>query len=153
MSCFRLTPSGHNGEVALSELADNGTDDALRLQEEEYRRKIELEAEERKLEETLEYQRQIENAAKLKHLAELHKRNSKIVEEKAEPIATSDVPLRCNDEERDVNAQWTNRKVSYCYPFPSIHMWSTSQSVTNLGRISFYQFSDYLCSFSFFQES
>lgn len=46
----------------------NGDD--LKQQEEEFRRKIELEAEERKLEETLEYQRRIENEAKMKHLAE-----------------------------------------------------------------------------------
>ncbi|XP_050220988.1 uncharacterized protein LOC126671275 [Mercurialis annua] len=46
----------------------NGDD--MKQQEEEFKRKIELEEEERKLEETLEYQRQIENEAKLKHLAE-----------------------------------------------------------------------------------
>ncbi|XP_021593186.1 uncharacterized protein LOC110600623 isoform X2 [Manihot esculenta] len=49
-------------------LSMNGDD--LKQQEEEFRRKIELEAEERKLEETLEYQRRIENEAKMKHLAE-----------------------------------------------------------------------------------
>ncbi|CAN0903480.1 hypothetical protein LINGRAHAP2_LOCUS22584 [Linum grandiflorum] len=48
--------------------SSNGVD--LRQQEEEFRRKIELEEEERKLEETLEFQRRIENEAKLKHLAE-----------------------------------------------------------------------------------
>lgn len=42
----------------------------MKQQEEESRRRIELEAEERKLEETLEYQRQIEKEAKQKHLAE-----------------------------------------------------------------------------------
>ncbi|RZC93212.1 hypothetical protein C5167_029189 [Papaver somniferum] len=41
----------------------------LTQQEEEYRHKIELEAEERKLEEILEYQRSIENEGKQKHLA------------------------------------------------------------------------------------
>ncbi|XP_068647047.1 uncharacterized protein [Aristolochia californica] len=46
--------------------------DNLKQQEEECRRKIELEAEERKLEETLEYQRRIEDDAKRKHLAEQH---------------------------------------------------------------------------------
>ncbi|KAJ6839604.1 uncharacterized protein M6B38_314385 [Iris pallida] len=49
------------------------TGDCLKQQEEEYRRKIELEAEERKLEETLEYQRRIEEEAKQKHLAEQFK--------------------------------------------------------------------------------
>ncbi|KAK9130709.1 hypothetical protein Sjap_011196 [Stephania japonica] len=47
-------------------------DDSKQL-DEEIRRRIELEAEERKLEETLEYQRKIENEAKQKHLAEQHK--------------------------------------------------------------------------------
>ncbi|KAI3941239.1 hypothetical protein MKX01_029813 [Papaver californicum] len=50
--------------------------DNLTQEEEDYRRHLELEAEERKLEETLEYQRRIENEAKQKHLAELHKRES-----------------------------------------------------------------------------
>ena len=40
------------------------------MNEQEYRRTIELEAEERKLEGTSEYQRQMENDAKLKHLSE-----------------------------------------------------------------------------------
>lgn len=44
--------------------------------QEELRRKIELEAEERKLEETLDYQRRIENEAKQKHLAEQHKKSA-----------------------------------------------------------------------------
>lgn len=42
----------------------------------DFRRKIELEAEERKLEETLEFQRRIENEAKQKLLAEQHRRNA-----------------------------------------------------------------------------
>ncbi|KAF5730114.1 hypothetical protein HS088_TW20G00484 [Tripterygium wilfordii] len=49
-------------------------DENLKQQEEEFRRKIELEAEERKLEETLEYQRRIENEAKQRHLAEQYKK-------------------------------------------------------------------------------
>jgi len=49
------------------------TEDYLKHQEEEFRRKVELEAEERKLEETLEYQRRIEEEAKQKHLAEQFK--------------------------------------------------------------------------------
>lgn len=44
--------------------------------DEEIRRKIELEEEEKKLEETLELQRRIENEAKQKHLAEQHKKFS-----------------------------------------------------------------------------
>ncbi|XWS48080.1 hypothetical protein CRYUN_Cryun13aG0041900 [Craigia yunnanensis] len=55
----------------------------LKQQEEEFRRKIELEAEERKLKETLEYQRRIENEAKQKHLAELNKKTNQAYGEKA----------------------------------------------------------------------
>lgn len=106
-----LLPNGHNDEVVCSEPSDNGNDDALQLQEEEYKRKIELEAEERKLEETLEYQRRIENEAKQKHLAEQHKKNSRNFGEKAEPIAMSDAYLRCNDEEKGVGDQWTKKKM------------------------------------------
>uniref|UniRef100_A0A1J3E553 Inactive ubiquitin carboxyl-terminal hydrolase 54 n=1 Tax=Noccaea caerulescens TaxID=107243 RepID=A0A1J3E553_NOCCA len=50
--------------------------EALKEQEEEYRRQIELEEEEIKLEKTLEYQRRIENEAKEKHIAEQQKKYS-----------------------------------------------------------------------------
>lgn len=93
------------------EIVDSGTYDALRLQEEECKRKIELEAEERKLQETLEYQRRIENEAKQKHLAEQHRKNSKIAVEKAEPIEMSDAFLGLKDDGEDVCRQWTSRKV------------------------------------------
>ncbi|GLT46395.1 hypothetical protein SLA2020_201490 [Shorea laevis] len=63
------------GDLHDSEVVSVNGDD-LKLQEEEFRRKIELEEEERKLEETLEYQRRIENEAKQKHLAEQHKKSS-----------------------------------------------------------------------------
>ncbi|KFK34093.1 hypothetical protein AALP_AA5G101100 [Arabis alpina] len=53
--------------------------EALKEQEEEYRRRIELEDEERKLEKTLEYQRRIENEAKEKHIAEQQKKYSSLV--------------------------------------------------------------------------
>ncbi|XP_022727644.1 uncharacterized protein LOC111283379 isoform X3 [Durio zibethinus] len=56
--------------------------DNLKQQEEEFKRKIELEAEERKLQETLEYQRQVENEAKLKHLAEQNKKTNQAYAEK-----------------------------------------------------------------------
>ncbi|XP_020226717.1 uncharacterized protein LOC109808228 isoform X2 [Cajanus cajan] len=49
--------------------------------EEEFRRKIELEEEEKKLEETLEFQRRIENEAKQKHLAEQQKKSSGLYSE------------------------------------------------------------------------
>ncbi|XP_004508792.1 uncharacterized protein [Cicer arietinum] len=51
-------------------------DDDLEHHEEDFRRKIELEEEEKKLEETLELQRRIENEAKQKHLAEQQKKLS-----------------------------------------------------------------------------
>lgn len=55
--------------------------DELKQQEEELRR-IELEEEERKLEETLEYQRRIENEAKQKLLAEQQKKATQAYSEK-----------------------------------------------------------------------
>ncbi|XP_047338638.1 uncharacterized protein LOC124942221 isoform X3 [Impatiens glandulifera] len=51
----------------------------LKKEEEDFKRKIELEAEERKLEETLEYQRRIEDEAKQKHLAIQHKKLNTVV--------------------------------------------------------------------------
>ncbi|XP_023638015.1 uncharacterized protein LOC17886233 isoform X2 [Capsella rubella] len=53
--------------------------EALKEQEEEHRRQIELEEEERKLEITLEYQRKIEDEAKEKHIAEQQKNYSSSV--------------------------------------------------------------------------
>ncbi|GJZ73351.1 ubiquitin carboxyl-terminal hydrolase-related protein isoform 1 [Tanacetum coccineum] len=59
--------------------SDAETGAALDQQEDEARRrKMELEAEERKLQETLEYQRRIEDEAKQRHLAEQHKSNSRV---------------------------------------------------------------------------
>ncbi|XP_057952027.1 uncharacterized protein LOC131146434 [Malania oleifera] len=74
-------PDHSDPEVVISV----GSDD-LKQQEEEYRRKIELEAEERKLEETLEYQRRIEHEAKQKHLAELHKKTNRPFPEKVSGV-------------------------------------------------------------------
>ncbi|KAK6924937.1 protein of unknown function DUF627, N-terminal [Dillenia turbinata] len=65
-----------DSEVAVPESCDE-----LNQEDEEFRRKIELELEERKLEETLEYQRRIENEAKLKKLAEQHKKNARSIPE------------------------------------------------------------------------
>ncbi|KAH1248700.1 Inactive ubiquitin carboxyl-terminal hydrolase 54 [Glycine max] len=66
--------------VAPDDFPDNEVvamnDDDLEQLEEEFRRKIELEEEEKKLEETLEFQRRIENEAKQKHLAEQQKKSS-----------------------------------------------------------------------------
>lgn len=62
-----MTDEQPNGSVAFHE------------QEDEVRRlKIELEAEERKLEATLEYQRRIEDETKKRYLAEQHKNSSRM---------------------------------------------------------------------------
>ncbi|KAJ6760576.1 INACTIVE UBIQUITIN CARBOXYL-TERMINAL HYDROLASE 53-LIKE [Salix purpurea] len=59
------------------------SDDDLKQQEEEFRWKTEIEEEERMLEESLEYQRRIENEAKQKHLAEQqHKKTNRTFPEK-----------------------------------------------------------------------
>ncbi|XVE57026.1 hypothetical protein DITRI_Ditri04bG0058500 [Diplodiscus trichospermus] len=70
-----------DGDNLDSEAVSVNNDD-LKQQEEEFRRKIELAAEERKLEETLEYQRRIENEAKQKHLAEQNRKTSQAYAEK-----------------------------------------------------------------------
>ncbi|KAL2553580.1 uncharacterized protein Fot_07199 [Forsythia ovata] len=62
--------SAHDGDDPDAEGFFAGTDVVLKQQEEEYKHRIKLEFEERKVEETLEYERQIENEAKQKHLAE-----------------------------------------------------------------------------------
>ena len=76
ITCCSPFPVSSDGDAAEVDIAVFENVDALRLQEEELRRKIELEADERKLEETLEYQRRIENEAKQKHLAELQKKSA-----------------------------------------------------------------------------
>ncbi|KAK1407285.1 hypothetical protein QVD17_38899 [Tagetes erecta] len=58
-------------------------------EDEARRRKIELEAEERKLEETLKYQRRIEDEAKQRHLAEQHKNSSRLTPMSMEPMKQS----------------------------------------------------------------
>ncbi|KAI6682958.1 hypothetical protein NL676_028871 [Syzygium grande] len=65
-----------DGDRPDSDIIAYMNDDDLKEREEEMRRKIELEAEERKLEETLEYQRRIENEAKKRQLAEQQKKST-----------------------------------------------------------------------------
>ncbi|OVA09096.1 Ubiquitin carboxyl-terminal hydrolases family 2 [Macleaya cordata] len=80
-----------------SEILGGVSGDDLSQQEEELRRKIELEAEERKLEETLEYQRRIENEAKQKHLAELQKKASgRMLENVAAGFSAESKPMVCD---------------------------------------------------------
>ncbi|KAM7471373.1 hypothetical protein LguiA_009556 [Lonicera macranthoides] len=82
-----------NGETPDSEIVVAGSSDALDEQEEELRRReIELEAEERKLEETLEYQRRIEDEAKQKHLAGQYKKAANAIPEK---VVKGGVPDAC----------------------------------------------------------
>ncbi|KAF8378375.1 hypothetical protein HHK36_029714 [Tetracentron sinense] len=78
-SRFQIASDGDHSDFGII-VSVSGDD--FTQQEEEYIRKTELEAEERKLEETLEYQRQIENEAKQKHLAELQKKASGTIPEK-----------------------------------------------------------------------
>ncbi|KAF5201079.1 Ubiquitin carboxyl-terminal hydrolase-related protein [Thalictrum thalictroides] len=81
-----------------SELVGIESTEDFKQEQEEYRRKIELEEEERKLEETLEYQRRIENEAKLKHLAEQQKKASgTLVENVLEEFSVVDVQPRAID--------------------------------------------------------
>ncbi|KAK1313033.1 hypothetical protein QJS10_CPA06g00634 [Acorus calamus] len=73
-----------------SELLESG--DYLKQEQEENRRKVELEAEERKLEETLEYQRRIETEAKLKHFAEQSKKTNEVfLENKVDSVSPVDL--------------------------------------------------------------
>ncbi|CAI9787269.1 unnamed protein product [Fraxinus pennsylvanica] len=60
----------HDWDDPDAEVSFAGTDVALGHQKEEYKHRIELKFEERKLEENLKYERQIENEAKEKHPAE-----------------------------------------------------------------------------------
>ncbi|KAL7139133.1 hypothetical protein ABFS83_09G031400 [Erythranthe nasuta] len=82
-----VLPSAHVEDVIAVPAPD---DDALQLNDEEYKRRIEIEAEERKLEEMLEYQRRIENEAKQKRLAEKQQELSRIVSDSTETVAMAD---------------------------------------------------------------
>lgn len=73
--CSSLGVTSDGDHVDTDQVASKSGDNLKEL-EEEFRRKIELEAEERKLEETLEYQRQLENQAKQKLLAEQRRKNA-----------------------------------------------------------------------------
>lgn len=73
--CYSSNPVAPESDFLDHEVVSMNDDDLEQL-EEEFRRKIELEEEEKKLEETLEYQRRIENEAKQRHLAEQQKKSS-----------------------------------------------------------------------------
>ncbi|KAH6807637.1 Ubiquitin carboxyl-terminal hydrolase-related protein [Perilla frutescens var. frutescens] len=103
-------PSAHEEDDPGFGITFSGDDDALRLHDEEYQRTIELEAEERKLEETLDYQRRIENEAKQKHLAEQHKITSYTTKEKTESVEMLESCWKHSDDDKYANDQQTNRK-------------------------------------------
>ncbi|KAL9375231.1 hypothetical protein Peur_032110 [Populus x canadensis] len=71
-------PDASDGNYPDSQSHLSVSDDDLKQQEEEFRWKIEIEEEERMLEESLEYQRRIENEAKQKHLAEQQHKKSNL---------------------------------------------------------------------------
>ena len=96
-----------NGETPDSEIVVAGSSDALDEQEEELRRReIELEAEERKLEETLEYQRRIEDEAKQKHLAEQHKKVASAIPEKVVEGGEPDACVKHCENDQHVDEQF-----------------------------------------------
>ncbi|KAK9104857.1 hypothetical protein Scep_021701 [Stephania cephalantha] len=111
-----LLSSDENAEHAYLPDVSDGQPDAVVLsgddskqQEEEIRRRNELEAEERKLEETLEYQRRIENEAKQKHLAEQHKKTGGGTLENA-TAGSSNVYPKYNACDVDLHGQFRHYK-------------------------------------------
>lgn len=76
ISCSSVPIIGSGEEPDLEIVVAENCDRPDEQEEEIRRREIELEAEERKLEETLQYQRRIEDEAKQKHLAELLKKTA-----------------------------------------------------------------------------
>lgn len=109
------SPVASDGEHPDSEPVVFVNDDDSKHQEEELRRKIELEAEERKLEETLEYQRRIENEAKQKHLAEQRKKTTGIIPEKV-VIGFSVGYLNPSADEHDAHEQLEHFKQKSQFP-------------------------------------
>lgn len=109
------SPVASDGEHPDSEPVAFVNDDDSKHQEEELRRKIELEAEERKLEETLEYQRRIENEAKQKHLAEQRKKTTGIIPEKV-VIGFSVGYLNPSADEHDAHEQLEHFKQKSQFP-------------------------------------
>lgn len=93
ITCCSTFQVPSDGDAAEVDIAVSENSDALRLEEEEIRRKIELEADERKLEETLEYQRRIEKEAKQKHLAELQKKSAQTNLKKKVALAVPENPI------------------------------------------------------------
>ncbi|XP_059443773.1 uncharacterized protein LOC132175749 isoform X2 [Corylus avellana] len=97
-------PVASDGDHQDSEIVVSENGHYLIQQEEEFRLKFELEEEERKLEETLEYQRRIENEAKQKHLAEQHKKSTRTCTEKVSEGLQDFYSVPCVDDQ-DVHEQ------------------------------------------------
>ncbi|XP_030508229.2 uncharacterized protein LOC115722978 [Cannabis sativa] len=102
VSCCSPLPVAYDADHPNSEVIVSVDGDSIKQQEEELRRRIELEAEERKLEETLEFQRRMENEAKQRHLAEQHKKET--YHEKVEE-AIHDASLKFDSVDLDASEQ------------------------------------------------
>lgn len=120
-----------DGDHQDSEVVSVNSDD-LKLQEEELRRKIELEEEERKLEETLEYQRRIENEAKQKHLAEQNKKSTRTYLENV----TDNFPVFSVEDGSNNIQEEVVPKSRYAYNLDSISSNSPSGSTRSVVRSS-----------------
>ncbi|KAL1566264.1 hypothetical protein AAHA92_01894 [Salvia divinorum] len=105
-----LFPSDHEVEDPGFEITSSGHFDAFKVHSEVYEKRIELEAEERKLEETLEYQRHRENEAKQNHLAEQHKRTLNRINGKTESFEILEAYWKPSDDEKYANEQQKNMK-------------------------------------------
>ncbi|XP_041998027.1 uncharacterized protein LOC121747930 isoform X1 [Salvia splendens] len=105
-----LFPSDQEVEGPGFEITSSGRVDALKVHSEENQKRSELEAEERKLEETLEYQRHVENEAKQNHLAGQHKRALNITNGKTESFEILEAYRKPSDDEKYVNEQQKNMK-------------------------------------------
>lgn len=73
-----------------------------------YKEELKLEAEVKKLEETLEYQMMIENQAKQKHLAEKHKSSAMKTLEKNAALDLPDDNIINNDNDKHVSGKMMN---------------------------------------------
>lgn len=99
-----LSDGDHSDNEILSSICANEL-----KEQEELKRRMELEAEERKLEETLEYQRKIENEAKQRQLAEKQKKLTltqlgKATEELSDPADDDD---RVKQLKLSTQASWS----------------------------------------------
>ncbi|KAL9239545.1 hypothetical protein vseg_013855 [Gypsophila vaccaria] len=95
-----------DGDIVDSDVLESESNGNIKELEDEYQRQLELEAEERKLEESLEYQRRLENEAKERLLAEQRRQNAVLASDDALD-ETGDVHVG-NSGCKQVVAQCTN---------------------------------------------